>query len=59
MFNEEFELVTEDLPKDYMEVNFGPHHPSTHGVFRFIAKIDGERIAGLEPVIITLRRVIK
>ncbi len=56
MFSEEFEIVTEDLPKDYMEVNFGPHHPSTHGVFRFIAKIDGERIAGLEPVIGYLHR---
>ncbi|MCJ7472742.1 MAG: NADH-quinone oxidoreductase subunit D [Actinobacteria bacterium] len=56
MFNEEFETIVEDLPKDYMEVNFGPHHPSTHGVFRFIAKIDGERIAGIEPVIGYLHR---
>jgi len=59
MFDEELEIVTEDLPKDYMEVNFGPHHPSTHGVFRFIAKIDGERIAGLEPVIGYLHRGVE
>jgi len=59
MFNEEFETITEDLPKDYMEVNFGPHHPSTHGVFRFIAKIDGERIAAIEPVIGYLHRGIE
>ena len=49
MFAQEFEKTVEDLPKDYMEVNFGPHHPSTHGVFRFIARIDGERIVGIDP----------
>ena len=59
MFNEEFETITEDLPKDYMEVNFGPHHPSTHGVFRFIAKIDGERIASLESVVGYLHRGVE
>ena len=59
MFNEEFETITEDLPKDYMEVNFGPHHPSTHGVFRFIAKIDGERIVAIEPVIGYLHRGVE
>ena len=59
MFDEEFEIVTDDLPKDYMEVNFGPHHPSTHGVFRFIAKIDGERIVGIEPVVGYLHRGVE
>jgi len=56
MFSEELEAQVEDLPKDYMEVNFGPHHPSTHGVFRFIAKIDGERIVSVDPVIGYLHR---
>ena len=55
----EKEIVLEDLPKDYMEVNFGPHHPSTHGVFRFIARIDGEKIVGVEPVIGYLHRGIE
>ena len=59
MFYEEQELVFDDLPKDYMEVNFGPHHPSTHGVFRFIAKIDGERIISIDPVIGYLHRGIE
>jgi len=56
---EENELVLEDLPKDYMEVNFGPHHPSTHGVFRFVAKVDGERLVEVEPVIGYLHRGIE
>ena len=30
-------------------VNLGPHHPSTHGVFRMITRIEGETILALEP----------
>lgn len=48
-----------DFPKDYMEINFGPHHPSTHGVFRFIAKLDGERILEVEPIVGYLHRGIE
>ena len=55
----EQETILEDLPKDYMEVNFGPHHPSTHGVFRFIAKVDGERIVSVDPVVGYLHRGIE
>ena len=39
-----------------MEVNFGPQHPSTHGVLRVLLKIDGERIIDAEPVIGYLHR---
>ncbi|MFZ9745630.1 MAG: NADH-quinone oxidoreductase subunit D [Opitutaceae bacterium] len=34
----------------------GPHHPSTHGVFRMIATLDGERIVRLKPVFGYLHR---
>jgi NADH:ubiquinone oxidoreductase subunit D/NADH:ubiquinone oxidoreductase subunit C len=37
-------------------VNLGPQHPSTHGVFRMAAKIDGETIVGLKPVMGYLHR---
>ena len=37
---EELEL---DLgPGEIMEVAMGPHHPSTHGVFRMDVRLDGE-----------------
>src|SRR5687768_10531466 len=39
-----------------MEVNFGPQHPSTHGVLRVILKIDGERILDAKPIIGYLHR---
>jgi NADH-quinone oxidoreductase subunit C/D len=39
-----FEVATESIV-----VNLGPHHPSTHGVFRMITRIEGETILALEP----------
>ena len=37
-------------------VNMGPQHPSTHGVFRLVIWIDGERITRAEPHIGYLHR---
>ncbi|UQD53575.1 NADH-quinone oxidoreductase subunit D [Bacillus methanolicus] len=39
-----------------MLLNVGPQHPSTHGVFRLIVKIDGEIITEAKPVIGYLHR---
>src|SRR5207245_883423 len=36
---------------DVMTVNFGPNHPSTHGVLRLIIDLDGEDVVGLAAVI--------
>ncbi len=36
---------------DLLTVNFGPQHPSTHGVLRLIVDLEGEVIRGLKPVI--------
>lgn len=30
-------------------VNLGPHHPSTHGVFRMLTRVEGETVLALEP----------
>lgn len=43
--------VSVELKGETMTLNIGPQHPSTHGVLRLIAEVDGERIAKLEPVI--------
>src|SRR5690606_18227491 len=40
------ELQTED-----MTLNIGPQHPSTHGVLRLVARVDGERAFDVQPVI--------
>lgn len=38
------------------EVNLGPQHPSTHGVFRMNVKLEGETIVSLKPVMGYLHR---
>lgn len=38
-----------NLDTESIVVNLGPHHPSTHGVFRMITRIEGETILALEP----------
>jgi NADH-quinone oxidoreductase subunit C/D len=40
----EHEFETQDVV-----VNMGPHHPSTHGVFRMLTRLRGETILALEP----------
>jgi NADH-quinone oxidoreductase subunit D len=36
---------------DVLQVNFGPNHPSTHGVLRLIVDLDGEDVVGLQAVV--------
>src|SRR5439155_178796 len=45
--------VPEELrgSEDLLQVNFGPNHPSTHGVLRLIVDLHGEQVVGLEAVI--------
>jgi NADH:ubiquinone oxidoreductase subunit D/NADH:ubiquinone oxidoreductase subunit C len=44
------------LDTDTIVVNLGPQHPSTHGVFRVIAALDGETILALKPIMGYLHR---
>src|SRR5207245_5046842 len=39
-----------------MSINIGPQHPATHGVFRMVLQVDGERIVGCTPHIGYLHR---
>ncbi len=43
--------VSVELETEGMTLNIGPQHPSTHGVLRLLASIDGERITSVQPVI--------
>ena len=43
--------VSVELQTPDMTLNLGPQHPSTHGVLRLIARVDGEVIKEVEPVI--------
>jgi NADH-quinone oxidoreductase subunit D len=52
--------VAPELPDhashDLLEVSMGPHHPSTHGVFRMNVVLDGETVVKLTPVFGYLHR---
>jgi NADH-quinone oxidoreductase subunit D len=43
--------VSVELETPDMTLNLGPQHPSTHGVLRLVARVDGERIEEVEPVV--------
>ena len=44
------------LKTEELQINIGPQHPSTHGVFRMLATLDGETVVNLEPVFGYLHR---
>ena len=37
--------------EDLMTINFGPNHPSTHGVLRLVVDLNGEKVVGIAAVI--------
>jgi len=51
------EMMT--LKTEPFVLNFGPVHPSTHGVYRMRATLDGEVILDIEPVVGYLHRGIE
>jgi len=40
-----------ELTRETIVLNMGPHHPSTHGVLRLMVELEGEVIIHTEPVI--------
>ena len=46
-------LISEELQgsEDILQVNFGPNHPSTHGVLRLVVDLHGETVVGLRAVV--------
>src|SRR3954471_18093067 len=56
-----YEILPKDSPSgevsgELLEVAMGPHHPSTHGVFRMNVVLDGETVVKLKPVFGYLHR---
>lgn len=49
-------VIEVDAQDELLEVAMGPHHPSTHGVFRMDVALDGERVVRLKPVFGYLHR---
>jgi NADH-quinone oxidoreductase subunit D len=45
--------VPEELreSENILQVNFGPNHPSTHGVLRLVVDLNGEQVVGLRAVV--------
>ncbi len=50
---------TPDLQTEEILINFGPQHPSTHGVFRALIDLDGELIVSCKSIIGYLHRCVE
>jgi NADH-quinone oxidoreductase subunit D len=44
---------------EYMEINMGPQHPSTHGVMRILLTLEGETVMECKPIIGYLHRGVE
>jgi NADH-quinone oxidoreductase subunit C/D len=44
------------IDTEQLYLNIGPHHPSTHGVFRMVVGLQGETVTSLTPVVGHLHR---
>jgi len=53
------EIVLASPEGEEMIINMGPHHPSTHGVLRFVVRTDGEVMSEARPDVGYLHRAIE
>jgi NADH-quinone oxidoreductase subunit D len=53
------EIVLATPSGEEMIINMGPHHPSTHGVLRFVVRTDGEVMSEARPDVGYLHRAIE
>jgi len=44
-------LAVTGAEEELLTLNFGPHHPATHGVLRIIAQLEAEVVRDVKPVI--------
>jgi NADH-quinone oxidoreductase subunit D len=45
------QLAERDPEQELLTINFGPHHPATHGVLRLLTTLEGEIVRDVKPVI--------
>jgi NADH-quinone oxidoreductase subunit D len=53
------DLILSNQFEEEMQLNMGPHHPSTHGVLRFVVHTDGEIIRKAVPDVGYLHRSLE
>jgi NADH-quinone oxidoreductase subunit D len=41
----------EGVDQELLTINFGPHHPATHGVLRLLVALEGEVVRDLKPIV--------
>jgi NADH-quinone oxidoreductase subunit D len=44
-------MVPGDRHDELLTINFGPHHPATHGVLRLLTTLEGEVVRDVTPII--------
>lgn len=52
-------MMEQSMQTQTFLVNLGPQHPSTHGVMRLVAELDGEVVVDLKPVMGYLHRGVE
>ena len=45
------QIAERDPEQELLTINFGPHHPATHGVLRLLTTIEGEIVRDTKPII--------
>lgn len=45
------QIQDRDPEQELLTINFGPHHPATHGVLRLLTTLEGEIIRDTKPII--------
>jgi NADH-quinone oxidoreductase subunit D len=48
---EQLDEHAEPLSEELLTLNFGPHHPATHGVLRLLVTLQGEVVRDIKPII--------
>jgi NADH-quinone oxidoreductase subunit D len=47
----EEQIAGADLDQELLTINFGPHHPATHGVLRLLVTLEGEVVRSIRPYV--------